>query len=49
MEGNRIDGVSVTGEGVFRGTRCWKPIWVISSAETRWEGGHVRVVVQCFL
>lgn len=49
MEGNRIDGVSVTSEGVFGGTRRRKPVWVVSSAKTSWESGHVRVVVQRFL
>ena len=49
MEGNRVDGVSVPSEGVFRGTRRRKPIRVVSSAEAGWESGHVRVVVQRFL
>ena len=49
MEGNRVDGVPVPGEGMLGGTRRRKPIRVVSSAETGRESGHVRVVVQRFL
>jgi len=49
MEGNRVDGVPVPGEGMLRGTRRRKPIWVVPPAETGRESGHIRVVVQRFL
>ena len=49
MESDRVDGVPVAGKGMFRGTRRWEPIWVVSSAEAGRESRHARVVVQRFL